>query len=171
MTTEIGTWYWHIHHEILAEPLTEPLENRLSYIRTKKPEAERATRLALIHPVIWPEGSEAYAACTKAYAARTKADAARTKADAARTKAYAAWAKADAARTKAYAACTKADAARTKAYAACTKAYAACTTADAARTKADAALLPHLEVIHATSCPGLFGVGTCPWNGKTIFPR
>ena len=154
----VGTWMWHVHHEILAEPLTDPLADRLRFIRTRKDPKEVPTRLALIHRVdLSLLDAKAYAAWTKADAALTKADAAWTKAYAAWTKAYAAWTKADAAWTKAYAARIKADAARTKAY--------------AARIKAYAALRPFLEAIHATSCPGLSGVGTCPWNGRTIFPR
>ena len=105
----VGTWMWHVHHEILAEPLTDPLADRLRFIRTRKDPKEVPTRLALIH--------------------RVDLSLLDAKADAARTKAYAAW------------------------------------------TKAAAALRPFLKAIHATSCPGLSGVGTCPWNGRTIFPR
>jgi hypothetical protein len=32
----VGNWYWHVHHEILAEPLIEPLENRIDYIKSSK---------------------------------------------------------------------------------------------------------------------------------------
>ena len=45
------TFYWHIHHDTLCEPLTDPLENLLSYIKSEKPEDEIETRLRLIKPV------------------------------------------------------------------------------------------------------------------------
>ena len=41
----------HIHHETVAEPLTEPIEARIAYILTQKPKAEQALRLRLMRPV------------------------------------------------------------------------------------------------------------------------
>ncbi len=41
-------WAWHVHHELLAEHLTEPIENRIKYIKSDKPEAEQDTRLRLL---------------------------------------------------------------------------------------------------------------------------
>lgn len=41
----------HIHHEAPVELLTEPIENRIAYIRSEKPEAEQALRLRLMRPV------------------------------------------------------------------------------------------------------------------------
>src|SRR3972149_3248625 len=32
--------YWHIHHQQLAEPLTEPLKNRIAYIKKDKPKGK-----------------------------------------------------------------------------------------------------------------------------------
>ena len=29
-------WYWHVHHDILVEPLTEPIENRIAFIKKNK---------------------------------------------------------------------------------------------------------------------------------------
>jgi len=46
-----GDLYWHVHHEILAEALTEPLQNRLDYIEQQKPVNERAWRAHLIRRV------------------------------------------------------------------------------------------------------------------------
>ena len=43
--------YWHIHHGVLMEPATEPIENRITYIKEEKPEDERALRLTLLEPV------------------------------------------------------------------------------------------------------------------------
>src|SRR3989304_1208638 len=37
--------YWHIHHQQLAEPLTEPLKNRIAYIKKDKPKDEIKLRL------------------------------------------------------------------------------------------------------------------------------
>lgn len=47
----IGTLLWHIHHKVLYEPLTEPLANRLDYIREYKPVVEIKTRLRWLTPV------------------------------------------------------------------------------------------------------------------------
>ena len=44
-------YYWHIHHGTLFEPLTEPIENRIAYIKENKPQQEVATRLRLLHKV------------------------------------------------------------------------------------------------------------------------
>lgn len=43
--------YWHIHHEQLAEFATEPIENRIQYIKGEKPEREIETRLRLLKPM------------------------------------------------------------------------------------------------------------------------
>lgn len=51
----VGQWYWHIHHETLAEPLTEPLQNRIDYIKANKTNTE--VRLKWLTPVSkLPEG-------------------------------------------------------------------------------------------------------------------
>lgn len=42
---------WHVHHETLVEPLTEPIENRIAYIRKDKPAGEIELRLRLLKPV------------------------------------------------------------------------------------------------------------------------
>ena len=44
-------WYWHIHHDILLEPLVERIENRIKYIKENKPQNEIETRLKLLKPV------------------------------------------------------------------------------------------------------------------------
>ena len=54
MTTKKKTklkWFWHIHHRILLEPLTEPIENRIKYIKEEKPKDEVELRLKLMKPV------------------------------------------------------------------------------------------------------------------------
>ena len=45
---------WHIHHGILWEPLTEPIENRIAYIKSNKPTHEQATRLRLLKKIKGP---------------------------------------------------------------------------------------------------------------------
>lgn len=42
---------WHVHHDVLIEPLVEPLENRIAYIRGYKSTEEVPTRLRLLHVV------------------------------------------------------------------------------------------------------------------------
>ena len=44
-------YYWHIHHGILFEEATEPIKNRIAYIKSDKPECEVALRLRLLKPV------------------------------------------------------------------------------------------------------------------------
>ena len=44
-------FYWHIHHDVLVEPLTEPIENRIDFIKQDKPKAEIVLRLKLLKPV------------------------------------------------------------------------------------------------------------------------
>ena len=64
-------WMWCVHHEVLCEPLTEPLSNRIAYINTMKAAAERPRRLEELRPVLHPERlpvawREAYRACQEA---------------------------------------------------------------------------------------------------------
>lgn len=65
---------WHVHHDKLMEPLTEPIEVRQEYIRKHKPRAEVETRLRLLRPVHGhlPEAfvkmGEAYVKAFMAYA-------------------------------------------------------------------------------------------------------
>ena len=70
----IGTWFWAIHHEIIAEQLDEPLANRIECILAQKDVSERKIRLAALRPVK-DQGAAAAAgkACNKAIAAAWKA--------------------------------------------------------------------------------------------------
>ena len=47
-------WAWHVHHELLFEALTEPIENRIAYIKEAKPKYEIETRLRLLKPILGP---------------------------------------------------------------------------------------------------------------------
>ena len=76
---EIGTVVQHCHHEKWLEILTEPAENRISYIESEKAPDERAERLRQFRPFAWKQ-----------------ADAAREQAEAAREQADAAWKQAEA---------------------------------------------------------------------------
>jgi len=63
---------WHVHHDVLLEPLIETLKNRIAYIKDNKPEDEIATRLRLLKPVVGglptavAEAGKAYDAAWKA---------------------------------------------------------------------------------------------------------
>lgn len=87
---KIGDLMFHIHHDILVEPLGHPLEDRIAYIEKNKPKAERPTRLRLMRAVkgpLPPRLERGRAAYGKAGAALDKARAAYDKAGAALDKA------------------------------------------------------------------------------------
>ena len=156
---KIGAFVLHCHHEILGESLLEDAENRIRYILTQKPEHERALRLRLFRPV--PDSQlkkhkKAYADWQKAYADWQKAEADWQKAEADCRKADTDCQKADTD-------CQKAEADWQKAYADCRKADADWQKADADRLKAEAdlAILVHTKVCKSS----------CPWDGRTIFPK
>ena len=46
-----ATWAWCCHHQIHAEPLTEPAENRIAFILSSKSLSEQAQRLYNFRPV------------------------------------------------------------------------------------------------------------------------
>jgi len=69
-------YYFHIHHEVLVETLTEFLKNRIKYIKENKPKDEIELRLRLIKPVKGKLPSKfvkANQAWIKAYRALVKA--------------------------------------------------------------------------------------------------
>jgi len=81
-------WILHCHHDLLLEPLTEPLENRIAYIKKEKPEDERILRLRLLKVLspkelnllpkkayikAWKAYDKAWEACGKAWEAYIKA--------------------------------------------------------------------------------------------------
>ncbi len=160
---KIGDICLHLHHEVLAEMLTQPIENRISYILSDKPVAEQALRLRMMGPPIIDEQvmadaelQKADAESQKASAELLKADAELLKADAERQKAYFESQKASAAYLKASAELQKADAERQKASAAWLKAYATW-------EKASAVWLKAYEAHYARLYP------ESPWDGNTIF--
>ena len=123
----LGTWFWAIHHQIIAEPLTEPLADRIKYILTQKDQSERAVRLKALRPVMNPDGLQA--GCAKACAEYVKARAEYGKACAEYDKARAEYG-------KAWAEYDKAGAEYDKAWAECAKARAECDKAGAEYDKA-----------------------------------
>ena len=46
------TFYWHIHHDELVEPIIEPIENRIEFIKNYKSPREILIRLHLLKPVM-----------------------------------------------------------------------------------------------------------------------
>ena len=141
---QLGDLVWHIHHDVLVEPLNESLGTRIEFIKEHKRSSEVPTRLRRMKPVRGklPELAKARAELAKA--------------DAEWDKAYAEWAKAYAELAKAGAELDKADAELAKAGAEWDKAGA----------EWDKAIKhPSVLALHAKECPN------CPWDGKTIFPK
>jgi len=152
------TIYWHIHHHRLLEFLTEPIEDRIAYIKAEKPMYEVETRLRWMTPVQGglPTGLvKAGAAYVKAWAAYDEAQAAYDEAQAAYDEAWAAY-------DEALAAYVKTRAAYVKAWAAYDEARDACDEARDAYLDAYRAALPALELLHAKEHQG------CPWDGTML---
>ena len=87
-------YYWHVHHEVLCEALTEPIQNRIDYIKSSKPKDEIETRLRCMTPVLHPK--KLPVKWREAYAKRSEAYEKRSEAYAKRSEAYAKWEEADA---------------------------------------------------------------------------
>ena len=149
-----ATWAWCLHHAVRLEPLTEPAENRIAYILTKKPEKEQVARLNNFRPVI-----------SKLPDALLKAGADYDKARADYDKARADYDKAKADDDKAEADCRKARADYDKAWAVWYKAGADYGKARADYDKAWAicAATPECNAAHLADVPNH------TWNGKDIF--
>ena len=140
----MSQFYWHIHHERLLEPLTEPIENRIAYIKARKPAEEQETRLRLMRPV-------------------------RGKLPATLTKAAVAFGEARVTYDKAWVAFSRdfipaAAVAYSKARMAYSIAKAALARAQVAFEMTETIYQPELEALHLLECPD------CPWDGATIFP-
>ena len=45
------TYYWHIHPDVLLEPLFEPLESMIAYIKKNEPKDSIKLRIKLMKPV------------------------------------------------------------------------------------------------------------------------
>ena len=180
--------YWHVHHDRLVEWCYD-YDERKAYIRTEKPKKERALRLKLFQPVKGPLPSRVAKAAAAYDTARTAYDTARAeneRAYAARVWVIAEVDKASAALdgTKANFAWKKANVAWEKVSAEYDKARAEYDKATAEDVRANAALIKTITeddraivelrkaldskamvALHKKECP------TCPWDGKTIFPK
>ncbi len=127
-------YYWHLHHEVLLESLTEPLKNRIKYIKEEKPEDEIKLRLRLIKPVKGKLPSEV------------------VEADQARVKAYQAWVEADQAWVEADQAWVEADQAWVEADQAWVEADQAWVEADQAWVETQRDYMPALKKLHKSEC-------------------
>jgi len=137
-------YYWHIHHGGLFEEATEPIKNRIAYIKAEKAEWERSLRLRLLKPV--KDQKRLIAILTAYEKVEATAWEAYRKATALAWEAYR---KATAPALEAY------EKVKDSALEAYKKAKA---TALAKRDKA-------INTLHAKECPN------CPWDGETIFPK
>ena len=138
---------WHVHHDNLVEPLTEPIKNRIAYIKANKPRVEIETRLRLLKVV------------------RGGLPAPTVQAGAAYDKARAAYDKAGAAYDKAWAAFDQAGAAYDKAWVTYGRARVAYDKAQVAYEQVLHDNQEAIKALHRKECPD------CPWDGSTIFPR
>src|SRR5574341_1356695 len=137
---------WHVHHQVLLEPLTEPIKNRIAYIKKHKTKREIKLRLRLLKKVkgkLPKEIMEVFKKWEKANVEWKKANAEWEKANAEWKKANAEWEKANAEWEKAYAEWEK---------------------ANAERKKAVIKYADEINALHKKECPN------CPWDSKTIFP-
>lgn len=135
-------FYWHIHHDVVVEPLLHPIEERRRFIRKYKPEPERELRLRLIKPVkgkLPKEVIRAGRVMLKAFA-RTETIIADYERDRLWAGGYSAHA----------------------AYQAAWSGYMRCHTVYSAILRTHSA---EVEALHRAECPA------CPWDGRTIFPK
>ena len=137
-------YYWHIHHGVLFEQATEPIKNRIAYIKAEKAEWERSLRLRLLKPV---KDQKRLIAILTAYkkAVATALEAYRK----ATALAWEAYKKAVAPALEAY---EKVEDSASEAY------KKATALASAKRDRA-------INALHSKECPD------CPWDGETIFPK
>jgi tetratricopeptide (TPR) repeat protein len=162
---EVGDFVWHIHHEVLLEPLREPIENRIAHIEANKPTDEVRTRLRLMKPVreklplkvveAWKAYNEARKSYNEARKSYNEARKAYNEAWKAYVEAKKAYNEARKAHNEAWEAYVEAG----KAYVEAGKAYV-----EAGKAYVEAGKAPEVLALHAKECPN------CPWNGETIFP-
>jgi hypothetical protein len=157
-----GEWYWHVHHDQLVEQLTEPLQNRLEYIKANKPEDEIETRLRLLKPALgvapaWEQYKKVKASALEQY----------KKVEASAWEQYkkvkaSAWEQYEKVEASAWEQYEKVEASALEQY----KKVEAPALEQYEKVEASA-LEQYKKVVnqlHAEQCPN------CPWNGSTIFP-
>jgi len=173
---KVGEWAWLVHHEILAEPLTEPIENRIKWILENKTD-DVALRLRLLRPLVEDEAMRSDAELNKAideynkvsaeyYKVRAEWSKALDEYDKARAeqfKARAEYYKARAEYDKANAEYDKANAEQFKARAEYYKARDEYDKANAEYGKASVEYNKSATTHYHRLFPD------SPWNGKTIF--
>ena len=138
---------WHVHHNVLIEPLTKPIENRIKYIKKFKPKNEIELRLKLLKVVKGKLPKEFVEAWQKYYETWQEYVEVWQKYDKAKQKYDEIWQEYDEAMQK-Y------DEAWQKCYEAlqeCVEVY----------KKYESQIL----ALHRKECPN------CSWNGKTIFNK
>ena len=138
-------FYWHIHHDILLEPLTEPLKNRIEYIKNNKSKNEIELRLKLLKPVKGKLPDEVIKAGEVYYKVQETSD-----------KSWEAY-------YKSWEASDKSWEASVKAWEVYVKAREAYVKAREAYDKILKKYSKEINELHEKECPN------CPWNGKTIF--
>jgi tetratricopeptide (TPR) repeat protein len=142
---KVGDWAWLVHHGILAEPLTEPIENRISYILEYKTD-NVALRLRLLRPLVGDEtDAEFNKAIGEYYKTSAEFDKINTEFDKAINELYNAYAEPDKARGEYYKARDEYIKAYAEYYKASTELYKYATM--------------HYHRLFPDS----------PWNGKTVF--
>ena len=148
-------YYWHIHHEVIAEP-TDDIEERKEYVRKYKHANEVETRLRLMTPVkaqdtvgkAWKEYNAIWGKARKEYEA-IEGKAFEEYEAIVDGKAYEEYEATDVKAYGEYAEITG-------------NAYS---EYESIRDKAWDDYIAKLEDLHKKEHPD------CPWNGKTIFPE
>ena len=138
-------FYWHIHHDILLEPLTQPLKNRIKYIKENKPKNEIELRLKLLKPVKGKLPDEVIKAGEAYYKAQETSG-----------KVWEAY-------YKTWEASDKSWEASVKAWEVYVKARETRDEAGRAYTKILKKYSKEINILHKKECPN------CPWQNGTIF--
>lgn len=140
-------WAWHVHHDIIVEPLTEPIEVRQQYIRDTKPTGEVETRLRLLRrvkgqlPEVYIQAGEVYVHVGKVF------DQAKEVCD------------------QAEEACVQEGDTYNQARDVYVQAEEVYDHAGEVCDQVGAAYEQEINELHRLECPN------CPWDGRTIFPQ
>ena len=140
----------HIHHEIVAEKLTEPIEARITYILNEKPKTEQALRLRLMRPVTasaWAEYEKVRASARAEYEKVTAS----------------AWAEYDKVTASAWAEYDKVTAPALAEYKKVTA------SALAEYKKVTASAWAEYKKVTASAHQAICPTPDCPWDGQSIF--
>ena len=151
---------WHVHHKRLLEPLTEPLEDRIAYIKKAKPPEEQETRLRLLRLVVGKLPVAIYEvgrAFVEAHQVRREANRVYEEADQIYRKAI-----------QVYEEASREEASREEALRVYREAFRVYKEAERVDEEVSYALIVshrvEVEALHKKECPN------CPWDGDSIFP-